>query len=135
MHIYYAFLVLFFVKYYQEQQSADSKHALYYLVSKVCLPEMCHSAFCCQFLSVWVFSQHDIIIFDVSIFDVFFTIYPQSAFLSNIVKFNNFKIGLGFVSRSLQNIICFRCAVTNADVAILQQVHIQFVTKALSNLQ
>lgn len=93
----------------------------------VCLPEMCSSAFCCPFLSVGVSFTLDVTC--LNIFDVARILLLKNAFLSNSGNFIYFKIGLGFVSRSLQNFISYQCMPQTLMSSFYYKVTLQIVTE------
>lgn len=93
----------------------------------VCLPEMCSSAFCCPFLSVGVSFTLDVTC--LNIFDVARILLLKNAFLRNSGNFIYFKIGLGFVSRSLQNFISYQCMPQTLMSSFYHKVTLQIVTE------
>lgn len=94
----------------------------------VCLPEMCSSTFCCPFLSVGVSFTLDVIIL-VWIFLMLLEYLFKNAFLGNSGNFIYFKIGLGFVSRSLQNFISYQCMPQTLMSSFYYKVILQIVTE------
>lgn len=92
------------------------------------LPEMCSSTFCCPFLSVGVSFTLDVIIL-VWIFLMLLEYLFKNAFLGNSGNFIYFKIGLGFVSRSLQNFISYQCMPQTLMSSFYYKVTLQIVTE------
>lgn len=114
-----------------EERSADSKHDLYYLLPNVCFRNMSSISI------VGVSFSLDVIIL-VRIFSMLLNNFCTKCIPRRFDNFIYFKLGLRFVSKSLQNYVSYIywCTTSNADVVIYNEFTLQRVKKrAIKSLQ